>query len=263
MSSKESGKLLVTLENGIKRIIFNRPERRNSVDFEMFELLADALREAAGDDSRVVILSGAGDSFSAGADLLAAGAGDLAKFDVTAHLREHTTPAILAMRALPKPIIARVDGHAVGIGCSYALACDMVIASERALFGLGFIKIGLMPDGGSTYTLPRLVGYAKAFELMATGDIIDAREALRLGLVNRVVAAEELDATVNQLAERLAQSPQPALAKIKSALNHSATSDLAAALEFEAVNQDACFHSPDFVEGVTAFMQKRKPAFGK
>ena len=263
MSSNSDGKLLVARDDGITRITFNRPERRNSVDFEMFELLAAALREAAADDSRVVILSGAGDSFSAGADLLAAGAGDIARFDVTAHLREHTTPAILAMRALPKPLIARVDGHAVGIGCSYALACDMVIASERALFGLGFIKIGLMPDGGSTYTLPRLVGYAKAFELMATGDIIDAQEALRLGLVNRVVAPADLDATVDQLAARLAQLPQTALARIKAALNHSATGDLAAALEFEAVNQDACFHSPDFAEGVAAFMQKRPPVFGK
>jgi 2-(1,2-epoxy-1,2-dihydrophenyl)acetyl-CoA isomerase len=261
--SSNSEKLLVSLEDGIKRITFNRPERRNSVDFEMFELFADAIRESADDASRVVILSGAGEAFSAGADLFAAGAGDIAAFDVTKHLREHTTPAILGMRALPKPIIARVHGAAVGIGCSYALACDVVIASTQSSFGLGFIKIGLMPDGGSTYFLPRRVGYAKAFELMATGEQIDAAEAERFGLVNRVVAFEELDATVNKLAGQFKNAPQPALAKIKEALNRSVGGDLAAALDFEAVNQNQCFHSPDFREGVAAFMQKRKPIFGQ
>jgi 2-(1,2-epoxy-1,2-dihydrophenyl)acetyl-CoA isomerase len=195
---------------------------------------------------------------------LAAGAGDIAAFDVTAHLREHTTPAILAMRALDKPVIARVHGHAVGIGFSYALACDIIIATAPSIFGMGFINIGLMPDGGSTYTLPERLGYHKAFELMATGEQFDAQEAYRLGLVNRLVAnPEELDAAVNRLAVRLAQSPQPALAKIKQALNRTTHAELAAALDHEALNQNDCFHSPDFLEGVTAFMQKRKPAFGR
>jgi 2-(1,2-epoxy-1,2-dihydrophenyl)acetyl-CoA isomerase len=120
-----------------------------------------------------------------------------------------------------------------------------------------------MPDGGSTYFLPRLVGYHKAFELMATGDQIDAREALRLGIVNRVVPAAELDAAVEALAARLAAAPRVALANIKAALNQDAPAGLAAALDFEAVNQDACFHSPDFLEGVSAFMQKRKAVFGR
>lgn len=256
-------KLLVTLKDGIKHITFNRPERRNSVDFEMFALLRDAMIESADDDSRVVILTGAGDSFCAGADLLAASAGDIAAFDVTKHLREHTTPAILAMRELPKPIIARIHGHAVGIGFSYALACDIRIASTQSLFAQGFIKIGLMPDGGSTYFLPRQVGYARAFELMATGDQLNAEEAFQLGIVNHVVAPEELDAAVDRMAARLAQAPQPALAKIKHALNRAMQADLSGALEFEAVNQNECFHSPDFLEGVTAFMQKRPPQFGK
>ncbi|HEY0077302.1 MAG TPA: enoyl-CoA hydratase [Pyrinomonadaceae bacterium] len=256
-------KIVVTVVDGIKRIVFNRPERRNSVDFEMFELLAEIIRESAEDESRVIILTGAGDAFCAGADLLSVGTSDISGFDVTSHLREHTSPTILAMRELSKPIIARVDGPAVGIGFSYALACDMIVATERAVFGMGFIKIGLMPDGGSTYFLPRRVGHARAFELMATGEQIDAREALRLGLVNRVVALEALDETVNALAGSLAQSPQPALAKIKQALNESARRELAAALDFEAVNQNECFHSADFLEGVAAFMQKRKPNFGR
>ena len=258
-----SEKLLVTLNDGIKRITINRPERRNSIDRETVQLLRDAVQHSSGDGTRVVILTGAGESFCAGADLAATSASDIANFDVTKSLRENVNPTILAMRALPIPIIARVHGHAVGVGCNYALACDMIVASEQALFGQVFVRIGLMPDGGSTFFLPRLVGYQKAFELMATGEIIGAQEAQQLGIVNKVVPFSELDVTVDTLAARLAQAPRIAIAKIKDGLNHGSQSDLAAALEFEAVNQDACFHSPDFIEGVTAFLQKRKAAFGK
>src|SRR6185295_487054 len=256
-----SDKLLVTLEEGIKRITFNRPERRNSVDTETVELLRDAIYQSARDESKVLILTGAGEAFCAGADLQATGAADIRKLDVTASLRSHTNPTILAMRRLSKPIIARVHGPAAGVGCNYALACDLIIASEQAKFGQVFVKIGLMPDGGSTHFLPRLVGYAKAFELMATGDIIGAQEALALGMINRVVPVEELDSTVNELAARLAAAPSIALAKIKEGLNHGEKSDLASALEFEAVNQAACFQSADFAEGVTAFLEKRKASF--
>lgn len=256
-----SDKLLVTLEEGIKRITFNRPERRNSVDTETVELLRDAIYQSGRDESKVVILTGSGEAFCAGADLQATGAADIRNLDVTASLRSHTNPTILAMRRLSKPIIARVHGPAAGVGCNYALACDLIVASEKAKFGQVFVKIGLMPDGGSTYFLPRLVGYAKAFELMATGDIISAQEALALGLVNRVVPFEELDATVNELATRLAAAPSIALAKIKEGLNHGEKSDLASALEFEAVSQAACFKSGDFAEGVKAFLEKRKPQF--
>jgi 2-(1,2-epoxy-1,2-dihydrophenyl)acetyl-CoA isomerase len=167
----------------------------------------------------------------------------------------------MAMRSLPKPIIARVHGSAVGLGCNYALACDLIVASPESFFGQAFVKIGLMPDGGSTYFLPRLVGYAKAFELMATGDMISADDAYRIGMVNRVVPAEKLDETVDQLAARLARGPAIALARIKAGLNHGLQADLAGALDFEAVNQDGCFHSADFVEGVAAFLEKRKPIF--
>lgn len=254
-------KLLVTLENAVKRITINRPERRNSVDGETTQLLLQAIKESAADGSRVVILTGAGDSFCAGADLQATSAQDIANFDVTESLRQNMNPTILAMRALKIPVIARVHGHAVGVGCNYALACDLIIASEQALFGQVFVKIGLMPDGGSTFFLPRLVGYQKAFELIALGDIIDARAAEKLGFVNRVVPFAELDATVDHLARKLAQSPRVAIENIKAGLNHGLNNDLASALEFEAVNQDRCFHSPDFAEGVTAFVQKRKPVF--
>ncbi len=256
-----SDKLLVTLEDGVKRITINRPERRNSVDTETVGLLHEAIRSSADDESKVVIITGAGDSFCAGADLQATSEHDIKSIDVTASLREHTNPTILAIRSLPKPIIARVHGHAVGVGCNYALACDILIASEQAKFGQVFVKIGLMPDGGSTFFLPRAVGYAKAFELMATGDIISAQDALALGLVNRVVPFEELDSTVNAMAARLAAAAPIALRKIKEGLNHGLNSDLASALDFEAVNQGVCFQSADFAEGVKAFLEKRKASF--
>jgi enoyl-CoA hydratase/carnithine racemase len=254
-------KLLVTLEDGVKRITINRPERRNSVDTETVELLQQAIQQSAEDHSKVVILTGAGDSFCAGADLQATSQRDIKSVDVTAALREHTNPTILAMRNLPKPIIARVHGHAVGVGCNYALASDIIIASEQAKFGQVFVKIGLMPDGGSTFFLPRAVGYARAFELMATGDIISAHDAFGLGLINRVVAFDELDTTVNAMAARLSSAAPIALQKIKQGLNHGLVSDLASALEFEAVNQGACFQSDDFLEGVKAFLEKRKASF--
>lgn len=257
----DNPKLLVTLDHGIKRITFNRPEKKNPVDHETFALFNQAFTQSADDGTRVIILSGAGDAFCSGADLSAFGQTNPAEYDVTKSLREVTNPAILAMRQLPIPIIARVHGVAAGIGCNYALAADIIIASDKASFGELFIRIGLMPDGGGTYFLPRLTGYHKAFELMALGDVISAEEALRIGMINRVVSVDELDATVNQLAERLLQMAPISMAKIKAALNYSAHTDLAGALEFEAINQAACFHSQDFVEGVTAFLQKRKPAF--
>lgn len=253
-------KVLVSLENGIKRITFNNPSRRNALDFDGFKLIADEIKRSAMDDTKVVVLTGAGDAFCAGADVQGFG-GDASSHDVTASLRAGVNPGIQAMRDLPKPIIARVHGHAAGVGCNYALAADIIIASDQAFFGQVFVKIGLMPDGGGTYFLPRSVGYNKAFELMALGDPISSQQAFDLGMINRVVATDELDATVNRLAERLAASPGIALAKIKAGLNASLQSDLAAALEFEAVNQGDCFRSEDFREGVSAFLEKRQPEF--
>ena len=254
-------KLLVTLKDGIKRITFNCPERRNAVEFETMKLFHDAIHESIKDESRVVIVTGAGDAFCSGADLRARTPENIRTYDVSEALRVNTNTTILAMRGLPKPVIARVHGPAAGIGCNYALACDIRIASEQARFGEVFIKIGLMPDGGGTFFLPRLVGYAKAFELMATGDVIGAREALALGLVNRVVPVQELDSAVDSLAERLAASPALALGKIKQALNRDELACLESALEFEAVNQGDCFRSADFLEGVSAFLEKRPPKF--
>jgi 2-(1,2-epoxy-1,2-dihydrophenyl)acetyl-CoA isomerase len=256
-------KLLVTLEGGVKRITFNRPARRNAVDFEMFEAFAAAVEETARDESRVLVITGAGEAFCSGLDLSVMSAGGPTLPAVEAMMRELINPPVLRLRALSKPVVARVHGPAVGIGFSYVLASDIPIATRAATFSQSFVRVGLMPDGGSTHFLPGLVGYSKAFELMATGANIDAEEALRLGLVSRVVAREELDAVVDELAARLAAAPQPALARIKAALNRDEQARLAAALDFEAEGQAECFASADFLEGVAAFMQKRAPLFGK
>lgn len=250
-------------DDAVARVTIDRPARRNAVDLPTLAGLRAAFEQVATDASvRAVVLTGAGEAFCAGADLAATSAADIARFDVTAALRAYNTPLVLAIRACPVPVIARVDGPAAGVGMNFALACDLIVASDRATFGQVFVKIGLMPDGGSTYMLPRLVGYHKAFELMAFGDLIPAADAARLGLVSRVVPAADLDAAVDAVAARLAASPRAALAGIKAGLRYSETSDLAGALEFEAVRQDACFHAPDFAEGVAAFLGKRAPRFG-
>src|SRR5262245_39971983 len=144
-----SDKLLVSTENGIKRITINRPERRNSVDHETVQLLRDAVLGSAEDDTRVVILTGTGEAFCAGADLAATSERDIANYDVTKAISENVNPTITALRQITVPIIARVHGPAVGVGCNYALACDLIIASEEARFGQVFVRVGLMPDGGS------------------------------------------------------------------------------------------------------------------
>ena len=256
-------KLLVTTEGGIKRITFNNPARRNAIDLETFALFAEAVEEAARDASRVIVITGAGDSFCGGLDLTSLSPEELARLDVAAKIRELINPPILRLRALRKPVVARVNGPVAGIGFSYVLASDVRVATADATFMQSFVRVGLMPDGGGTHFLPALVGYARAFELMAMAAALSAHDALALGLLNRVVAREELDATVDDIAVRLASAPQPALARIKAALARTEHEALAAALDFEAEGQADCFRSPDFLEGVAAFMQKRAPEFGK
>jgi len=254
----EEPRLSVDLKDGVKRITFNAPERRNAVDRATCELLLEAVQEAARDDSKVVVLTGAADSFCAGADLSTAKPGG---GDVTEFLRRVANPTILALREMPKPVIARVHGHAVGIGCNYALAADIRVASTEAKFGQVFSKIGLIPDGGSTYFLPRMIGYPRAFEWMATGAIIDAQQAAEFGLVNCVVPFKELDAVVDEWCARLKSAATLAIAGIKRALSYGESHTLAEALECEAVTQKICYESDDFREGVTAFREKRKAVF--
>jgi 2-(1,2-epoxy-1,2-dihydrophenyl)acetyl-CoA isomerase len=251
-------RLLVELKNGVKRITFNAPERRNAVDRATSERLLEVVQETARDESRVVILTGAGDAFCAGADLSTSKPGG---GNVTDFLRRVVNPTILALREMPKPVIARVHGHAVGVGCNYALAADIRIGTTEAKFGQVFSKIGLIPDGGSTYFPPRMIGYPKAFEWMVAGAIIDAQQAADWGLINAVVPLKDLDEVVDQWIARLRSGPLLAYAGIKRALSYGESHTLAEALDFEAVTQQTCYESDDFREGVAAFREKRKAVF--
>ena len=244
-------------------IRFNRPERRNAIGTQSRAELAAALKQVERDDSvRCVVLTGEGTAFSSGADLRdfpAPGA------DVVEHvgriLRDDYMPMILRMRSMPKPVIAAVNGVAAGIGMSFAMACDIRVAAEEASFVELFVARGLMPDGGATWFLPRLVGTGKALELCLTGQPISASDAERAGLVNRVVPAAELEATVTQLAEQLAAGAPRAIAASKRAINRSLDSSLEEAMEFESYLQESLAATSDFAEGVAAFVQKRPPEF--
>jgi 2-(1,2-epoxy-1,2-dihydrophenyl)acetyl-CoA isomerase len=252
--------LLVDRADGIATITMNRPEARNALDLTMREEMLGALDEIERDPVvRVVLLTGAGGHFSAGGDVKS-----MQKKHTAAEGRarvEMLNRFVLRLFNFSKPTIAMVDGFAVGAGCNIALGCDMIVASDRAKFGEVFLKIGLVPDGGGTWLLQRLVGLAKAKEMVLTAEIIDAAEALRIGLVNRVVPAAELESATRALAARIAAGPPLAATLAKLLLNRAATMDLAAALEGEAFGQSNAITSEDHAEGVRAFLEKRAPKF--
>jgi 2-(1,2-epoxy-1,2-dihydrophenyl)acetyl-CoA isomerase len=246
--------------DGVVTLTLNRPDALNSFTVEMKDALLAAIKDAARDKSvRVVILTGAGRAFSAGQDLKERQGPDVN--DLGTELRQRYNPIILAMRRLEKPIIGAINGVAAGAGISVALACDILIASDKASFMEAFGRVGLVPDTGSSWFLPRLVGPARAAEMMFTADSVDAATAERIGLVNRVVPADTLMDEANALAARLAQAAPIALALAKRALNRALTSNLEDALEFEAQLQSIAGRSTDHKEGVAAFVEKRPPKF--
>lgn len=245
---------------GVATVTLNRPEVYNALNDGITYELQDVLKKVSKDDSiRVMVLTGAGKAFCSGQDLKAAAGQEKRSFLDSLHKRYN--PIISAMRALPKPIICRLNGVAAGAGCSLALACDMIIASEEATLIEVFINIGLVPDSGSAYFLPRLVGRARAFELCSMGSKVKASEALQLGLVNRVAAADQLDAVVKEYTDYFSQAPTRSIGLIKRMLEKSSTSTLDEMLEYEAYCQEIAGTSSDYKEGVTAFLEKRKPAF--
>jgi 2-(1,2-epoxy-1,2-dihydrophenyl)acetyl-CoA isomerase len=253
----------VTNEAGVRWIALNRPESKNGLTDEVNGALIEALDGAAADKAiRCVVLTGKGGSFCSGLDLKAMAAGGMSGLDnVEEHMRKYFHGLIRAVRRVEKPVVALVDGAAVGYGCDLALACDLRIGTERARFGEVFVKRGLMPDGGGTWTLPRLVGLGKAFELMFTGDVIGADEALKIGLVSRLVPSGEAEQQTWEFAKRLAAGPPLVHAWIKRAVYAAQSTDLDAALENEVRGQMQLLRSKDFLEGIAAFFQKRDPKF--
>jgi enoyl-CoA hydratase/carnithine racemase len=248
-------------EERVRWIVLDRPESKNALTVEVNRRIIAALEEArTRRDVRVVVLTGAGGNFCSGLDLRAAMAGGPPS-DPEHQGRTYFHGLIRAVRACPQPVIALVDGAAVGYGCDLALACDLRVGTERTRFGEVFIRRGLMPDGGGTWTLPRLVGLGKALELMLTGDIVEADEAARLGLVSRRFPSAEAIGETGALAKRLAAGAPMVHARVKAAIYRSAYTDLDSALENELRGQLELLRSQDFVEGVAAFFAKREPDF--
>ena len=248
-------------EEGIATITLNRPEKLNAATDRMLGELFDAIKEVGEDDSiRVLVLTGAGRGFCAGIDL------DHPMFSMTTSTegRKAVEPfgrVAYSLRNLPKPVIASVNGIAAGGGCGWALACDIIIASENARFTQAFVNVGLHPDCGCIYFVPRLVGVAKACELIFTGDIIDAEEAERIGLVNKVVPADQLEAATRKLASRIAEGPPIALGMAKASIYQGLGMDLASVLEMEARALSICLLTQDCKEGRKAIKEKRAPQF--
>ncbi|MCA9297313.1 MAG: enoyl-CoA hydratase/isomerase family protein [Phycisphaerales bacterium] len=263
-TTTEPTTITTSTADGIATITLNRPDVYNAFNNDLSKELLGALKSASRDKTvRVVILTGEGKAFSSGQDL-----GDLKKKYVPGHvpalgedLKRRYDPIISLMRSMDAPIIGAINGVAAGAGCSLALACDMRICSEHASFIEVFINVGLIPDSGSTWFLPRLVGLGKAMELCCTGDKVSAEEALRLGIANKVVPADQLMDEAMALAKKLANLPARGIALTKKLLNQSFENDLTTQLTAEAFAQDTAGRTADHYEGVVAFIEKRKPVF--
>jgi len=256
--------LLYEVKDGVATLTLNRPERLNALGDTLREDLHDAVTAAAADpEVRVMIVTGAGKGFCAGGDVKAMNEGKAR--GAPRPLMEKVAPGrdrtVLALRDAPKPVIAAVNGAAAGAGMNLALGCDIRIASTAAKFAQAFVKRGLHPDWGGTYFLPRLVGMAKACEMIFTGDLIDATEALRLGIVSRVVQPQELLPAAYELARRIAAGPPVAIRLAKHSLYANAELDLRASLQNETMAQNICFETEDAAEGIRAFAEKRAPVF--
>jgi 2-(1,2-epoxy-1,2-dihydrophenyl)acetyl-CoA isomerase len=255
--------ILTTESEGIMTITLNRPEKLNAFIGHMRRDLAEVLEHAGSDRSiRVVIITGSGRAFCAGGDVtFMAELMQRRDSEEFARILGAGRRVILAIRQMTKPVIAAINGPASGAGCNLALACDLRIASSNATFAQSFVKVGLHADWGGSYFLPRLVPPNKACEMFFLGESIDAAEAARLGIVNQVVAPEELKAATMQLAERLRAAPPIALAAAKHAVYVSEASDLEEMLRYETEAQLRCFESDDCHEGIQAFLEKREPRF--
>ncbi len=252
--------ILLSIENKVATITLNRPDVFNAFNEEQSYELQDALKLVTrNNEVRVVIITGAGKAFCSGQDLKAiAGSKNRSLSD---SLYKRYNPIIKAMREMPKPIICKLNGVAAGAGCSIALACDFIVASEKASLIEVFVNVGLVLDSGSSYFLPRIVGSQRAFEMATMASKISAQQALELGMVNRVFDAENIDAETQSIADFYANAPTKAIGLMKKMLNKSSYSDLETMLQYEAYCQEIAGNSDDYKEGVAAFNEKRKANF--
>jgi 2-(1,2-epoxy-1,2-dihydrophenyl)acetyl-CoA isomerase len=255
--------LLEKKHGAIVTLTLNRPDRLNALNNDLSAALNEALTRIGGDLSvHVVILTGAGRAFCAGGDLGDIGKGrERGDAEELAPLLRAGMQSVLKLRTIPQPVIAAVNGAAAGAGMNLALACDIRIAIDGAVFGQNFAKVGLFPDYGGTFFLPELVGPSVAAEMFYTGDMIDAATAYRLGIANHVVPADGFEAAVQALAKKISDGPQVAIRAVKRAVLGRQKDALADALEQEVEYQLKCFHSEDCREGIRAFMEKRAPKF--
>jgi len=257
----------LTIDGPAARILLNRPEALNAWNGALGDELRDAVRSVAEDDDvRAVVITGAGRAFSSGADLrdLSGREGRTPEghIDVRRVLNDRYHPIITTIRTMPKPVLAAVNGPAVGIGLSLALASDLIVAAESAYLMLAFVNIGLVPDGGSSLFVPTRVGLARATEMAMLGERVPAAQALEWGLVNRVVPDADFPAAVAELRDRLAAGPTRSYAGTKRQLNHWLYTRMEEQLDLEADIQQEMVASGDFAEGVAAFIEKRQAAFG-
>jgi len=252
--------LEVARREHVVTVTLNRPAKKNAASATMWsELLETFLEIRERDDDRVVVITGAGGNFCSGADLSGGGAEEARRHQLA--VMRHIGDAALALHRMPKPTIAKVNGVAVGAGCNLALGCDLIVASDEARFSEIFARRGLTIDFGGSWILPRIVGMHRAKELALLADIISAKEAEAMGLVNRVVSVGELDAFVDDWATRLAAGPPIALAQTKRLLNNAFMVTMEQALEDEGAAQTVNFGTQDTVEAMAAFIEKRDPKF--
>src|SRR5713101_2720266 len=253
MATEVEQHVRVHTHDGVGLIQLNRPEKMNAIGALTRQQLGEAIEQAERDDAvRVVVLTGSGRAFCSGADvteMTSPGAGMRTPEDIGNVLRTEYMPMLMRLRTMPKPVIAAMNGPAVGVGASFALACDIRIATPEAYILEAFVNIGLAPDGGVSWLLPRLAGTGIAYEMFFTGKPLQAVDAHRLGVINRLVPADKLEEEVRELAGQLAAQPKGAMAGAKRALVHALDSSFEQAMEFESYLQEAQAASPEFVEG--------------
>lgn len=254
--------ILLTREDGVAVITLNRPHVYNAFNQQMNRELLKALRDVARDPGvRCVVLTGAGKAFCSGQDLGDRSDPNIGNFSLGESVRSRYNPLIRAIVEMEKPVLGAINGVAAGAGCSLALACDLRIVSDRARFIEAFVRVGLAPDSGSSYFLPKLVGLGRAMELAITGREVSAQEAVQIGLANRLVPHESFQEEALAWARQLADGPTRAIGLIKRALYKGADAALKEVLEYEAYMQELAGRTRDFREGVSAFMEKRQPRF--